>query len=118
MTSGAAFALPLNGIRSFEDNISGHSIKTYTEDFLIGFPVNVILDGYCNRYSDVNLNLYVYNMKGNLIKKSESPTCYDQLSFTPESQTRFEIVVRSEGSVADMKFSLKIEAEFGEPGEQ
>jgi hypothetical protein len=50
--------------------------------------------------------------------KPESPVCYDEVTFTPEREKHFEIIVKSTGSVADMGYDIKIEAESGEPGEQ
>jgi hypothetical protein len=52
-----AGALPLNGNREFHDNVAGHSTKTYTDDFISSFPVHIVFDDDCDRYTDVNLNL-------------------------------------------------------------
>lgn len=75
-----------------------------------------MLQGWCDRYSDVNLNLYVYDSRGKLVAKSENPECWQEVTFTPTKQQRFELVVKSRHSVSAMKYDIKIEAEFGEPG--
>jgi hypothetical protein len=90
-----AWSVPLNGRRSFTDAVEGHSLKTYTELFVPGMLVDVILNGYCDRYSDVDLNLYVYDSRGKIVAKSENPTCWEEISFSPQRKERYEIVVRS-----------------------
>ena len=116
--SSPVFALPLNGSRDFSDSVAGYSSKSYTDSYLAELPVHIVLQGWCDRYSDVNLNLYVYDSRGKLVAKSENPECWQEVTFTPRKQERFELVVKSQHSVSAMKYDIKIEAEFGEPGEQ
>ena len=76
-----------------------------------------------DRYSDVNLNLYVYDSRGKLVAKSENPECWQEVTFTPIKQQRFELVVKSQHSVSKMKYHVTITADVapgepGEPGEQ
>lgn len=104
---------------------SNSALKPMSPTSVIGshhrpFPVHIVLNGYCDLYSDVDLNLYVYNRKGHLVAKSENPVCYEEVTFTPEKQSRFEIVVKSENSVAKMDYEITIgaEAEACEPNEQ
>lgn len=93
-------------------------MKTYTELFVPGMFVNIVLDGYCDRYSDVDLNLYVYDSAGKIVAKSENPTCWEEISFSPKRKQRYEIVVRSIDSVAKMDYAVKISTDVQEGDEQ
>ena len=78
-----------------KDRVNAYSTITYYLNFIGGEKAEVRIKGD----GDTDLDLYIYDSKGNLIVKDEGWTDSAEVSWTPSKTEQFKIVIKNLGRV-------------------